>query len=290
MKLALGTAQFGLDYGINNKKGKVPKTEVFKILKTAFDHGVTVLDTAYGYGESEKVIGEFISEFGSPFHVISKSPSLDQNGLRGMENKFYESLERLNLKRISGYLIHQFKDYQDHPEMWDLLERLKQKGLINNIGFSLYLTQDLETILRNSLNVDMIQIPYSLFDRRFESFFSKLKQRGTKIFARSVFLQGLVFLQPNDLPSHLRKARATLEKLKKMTTSWDVPINALCLNFALFNPYVDYVIIGVDHLRHFKKNLEDQKYLEKLRDLKPQMDPLKIEDEDLLLPYQWGKK
>ena len=108
LKLALGTAQFGLDYGIANKKGKVAKEEVFKILEYAHSVGIDTLDTAYSYGESEDVIGKFISNSGKSFNVISKMPDLNSDTVSPVNGYFSQTLARLRQKKIYGYLIHKF--------------------------------------------------------------------------------------------------------------------------------------------------------------------------------------
>ena len=76
MKLALGTVQFGLDYGIANKSGKILKEDAFKILEYAHNAGIDTLDTAGSYGDSEKIIGDFIADTAKKFNVISKMPAL----------------------------------------------------------------------------------------------------------------------------------------------------------------------------------------------------------------------
>ena len=69
-KIALGTVQFGLDYGINNTRGRIPKDEAFLILSKASEAGISVLDTAAAYGQSEEVIGEYISSGNRCFDVF----------------------------------------------------------------------------------------------------------------------------------------------------------------------------------------------------------------------------
>ena len=64
MKVFLGTAQFGLDYGVTNAKGQILEKEAFELLDFSLDKGIKCLDTAYAYGESEKVLGRYgVSEF-----------------------------------------------------------------------------------------------------------------------------------------------------------------------------------------------------------------------------------
>ena len=102
MKLALGTAQFGMDYGINNKEGEIKKEGVFSILELAHSKGIDALDTAYAYGNSEKKIGEFIKEKNIKFKIISKLPPK----CKSPEKIVDKSLKRLNCAKIYAYMIH----------------------------------------------------------------------------------------------------------------------------------------------------------------------------------------
>ena len=55
-KLALGTVQFGMNYGIaNNSKKIFPQKSISEILKLAKLSKITTLDTAIAYGSSEKL-------------------------------------------------------------------------------------------------------------------------------------------------------------------------------------------------------------------------------------------
>ncbi len=103
-KIALGTVQFGMKYGVANRFGQPSKETVFDILRLAHIEGVDTLDTAYAYGTSEEIIGEFISRFGKGFNIISKAPDMDKEGPAKYLN---ESLKRLKQKKIYGYLMNQ---------------------------------------------------------------------------------------------------------------------------------------------------------------------------------------
>ncbi len=248
-KLSLGTAQFGLNYGIANKKGKIPKNETFEILGYACNSGVDTIDTAHAYGESEEIIGEFIAHTKSDFKVISKLPFLEKKH-SDIKRIIYTSLSRLRMKDIYGYLVHGFKDFLEDHTLWNVLEDLKENKIIKNIGFSIYKIEELESILGEDVNLDILQVPYSVFDRRFERFFPILKEKNIKIYTRSIFLQGLAFLGRNDLSDNLLGARGYLKRLRDLAIENRVPISALCLNFVLLNPYVDNAIIGVDNRAH----------------------------------------
>lgn len=284
-KIGLGTVQFGCDYGIANAKGQTSQAEVFKILKSADKLGVKMLDTSSGYGDSEIVIGEFILKYPCSLDIVSK---FSGSGI-DIEEALKGSLKKLKLIKLYGYLIHHFKDFKKTPNLWDVLGQLKKKKLVKKIGFSLYLPEELEFLFKEKIAPDIIQIPYSVFDRRFEPYFEALQELGVEIHTRSTFLQGLVYLDPKTLICNFKKARQPLEKLQQIAEVNHIPVNSLCLNYVLLNPMVDKVIIGVDSLRHFKDNVGQLKFTARVAELKPKLDSLAIEDENILLPYKWRK-
>ncbi len=290
MKLALGTAQFGLDYGINNKKGKIPRKEVFEILNYANEKGIDTLDTSYYYGDSEKIIGEFIKENKSKFKIVSKiSANESSNDLESIKNSFNESLNRLNLDKIDKCLIHNFESFLENPETWVILKQFKSQGKVKKIGFSMYSLKEIEYILQNNIEVDIVQVPFSIFDQRFSKIFPLLKEKGVEIYVRSVFLQGLVFKDPDQLEETFIKIKEKLLDLKSISKETGVPISSLCINFATLNEYVDKVIVGVDSIENLQENIKSLKDKDKVKDVYLQLLNLKEDDENIILPINWDK-
>lgn len=130
-KLVLGTVQFGLDYGVNNQSGQVQQSEVNKILQLAKESGIKKIDTSSAYGTSESVLGKSLSENNLQFHIISKYPQ-SENSVAAI---FASSLEKLQQKKLYGYLVHHFEFYQSHPQLWEKMKDLKAEGKIDKIGF-----------------------------------------------------------------------------------------------------------------------------------------------------------
>jgi len=283
LKLALGTAQFGLDYGIN-KKEKILKKEVFKILKYAIQNGIDVLDTAYVYGDSEKVIGQFIKENKANFKIISKAPS---NNLENIENFFHESLKRLNLNKMYGYLIHDFKSFLKKPEIWSILEKIKAQGKVKKIGFSLYHPKEIEYLLERNIQLDIIQVPFSVFDQRFSKIFSLLKEKGIEVYARSMFLQGLVFKNPDELKGNFVKIKNKLLFLRALSKERNISFSAMFIGFVVSNGFVDKGIIGIDSVEHLKENIEALKDETMVNQIYNKLLRLKEDDENVILPINW---
>lgn len=284
-KIALGTAQFGLNYGINNTTGMISEEECGRILDGAFDHGVTTIDTAYLYGLSEERIGNYLSKTSRNFKIVSKLPACNKDQI---ESFLSQSLSKLNLQKLHGYLFHSFKDYLADPGKWEIMNSLKQSGLIEKIGFTLYYPGELEYLLNQKIRFDLLQIPYNIFDQRFESYFNKLKQLGIEIHVRSVFLQGFVFKDISSLPVKLVKFKGKIEELERLSNSTGLTIREMCLGFALVNECIDKIVIGVDSLDHLYENIDAVNSIEKVNENYPLLKSLQDDNEELLIPTNWS--
>jgi aryl-alcohol dehydrogenase-like predicted oxidoreductase len=284
LKLALGTAQFGFDYGINNKKGKIPKKEVFQILSYAAAQNIDTLDTASSYGNSETVIGEYVKKNKADFKIVSKCPSVCSEGAKKI---LQQSLERLSLKKIYGYLIHNFNGFVQNPAFYSELRSLKEQGKIQKTGFSLYYPKEVDYLLEKKVPFDLLQVPYSVFDQRFTKLFPQLKQKNIEIHVRSVFLQGLVFKHHDELKSKLGKISGKLQELHALSEDMKIPVSALCINFALLNDNIDKVIVGVDDLKNLQENVAALRHQESVMQIYNRLLRLQEDDEQIILPFHW---
>lgn len=287
-KICLGTAQFGFDYGIANTRGKIPVAEVFDILRLALNKGISKLDTAGVYGDSQAVIGNFSSR--ESFRIVSKltacgpfEPHVDA----WMAKDLQKTLTDLNVRQIDGFLVHDFKNFLTHGRLWDGMRAFRQTGRVKRIGFSLYQPQELELLFNRKIDFDIVQVPYSLFDRRFEPYFPMLKEKGIATCVRSIFLQGLPFMPVGELPAQLKDFAAPLEALNRISREHTISVHALCLNFVLLNEGVDQAIMGVDNLQHLEKNIADTALIDQVRTMSVALAPLAMKDEDILLPNRW---
>ena len=287
MKLGLGTVQFGMDYGINNTKGKVLKEEVFEILEVAWNNGIDMLDTSALYGESEYVIGQFLKENNVPFKIISKLPPCDADDI---ETRFCESLKKLNRDKLFGYLIHDFDSFRKNRHIWDILQKMKSQKKVEKIGFSLYYPQEVEYIMMENIEFDMVQVPFSIFDQRFSGIFEVLRERNVEIHVRSVFLQGLVFKNALTMHEIFDNFRDKLSSLHSISQDINVSISALCLNFAVLNEYIDKVIIGIDSLSNLQENINALRYQDRVGDVYNSLLNLKEGNEKIILPFNWEKQ
>lgn len=278
MKLALGTVQFGLNYGINNSSGQVTEEEVSKILTFAKDHNLTYLDTARAYGNSEEVLGK--NEL-QDFQLISK---ISANAVDASD--VYKSLQNLGIKKIYGYLFHSFESYQKNSHIFDELVQLKKEGIIEKIGFSLYKPSELEYLIDQNIQFDLIQIPFNLLDKRFCPLIQK--HNHLEVHVRSVFLQGLFFKPLKDLPIFLKPLQSVLEQLHTIAQNLDISMLQLALSYVNNIKEIDKLVLGVDTLDQLKNSLENYTTLPTLPiDIIAQIDNIIIEHQDLLIPSNW---
>ena len=191
-KLALGTVQFGCQYGLNSVQ-PTKLDEVQSLLEFARESGIHLLDTSPAYGNAEEVLGK-VSACDN-FEIVSKYSDLSIS----VEDSFNQTLSQLGAKKLFGYLIHYFDMYQKCPNIWDDFLKLKSEGKVAHIGFSLYEPSELEYLINRKVDFDILQIPMNILDRQFEPYLKELHDRGVILHVRSVFLQGLFFKNRNEL-------------------------------------------------------------------------------------------
>jgi aryl-alcohol dehydrogenase-like predicted oxidoreductase len=195
-ELCLGTAQFGLPYGITNTKGRVTEDEVKRILELAAQAGIRFLDTAQAYGEAEIVLGRTMLQ-GHAFRLISKLPAQNQpcfteKDRQDWEESFQRSCKLLQQPDLDALLLHQAADLRKpgghHLLQW--LLSLRERGLVRRLGVSIYSADDLVGVEPDLLN--LVQLPLSLYDQRLlnDGTIAKLRSQGCAVHARSLYLQG----------------------------------------------------------------------------------------------------
>ncbi len=283
-KLALGTVQFGLNYGISNPAGKVSQEEVAAILDSAYRHGIDTLDTAVSYGNSEEAIGRAMAETRTSFEIVSKIPP--DTRPEQIREIVKGSLLRLHSQRIKAFLTHQFKLFQQ-PKIRNALDGLKAEGLMAQTGVSVYYPDQVQWLLDSGIDFDIVQLPFNIFDRRFRTLFPALKERGVEIHIRSVFLQGLFFLDPEQLTDPFQPVRDPIRRLRSLSTETGIPLPVLLLNDVILEKSIDKVIIGVTSERELKENLNAFSYLDQSLALKDELDTFSITDEQILIPPNW---
>lgn len=284
-KLILGTVQFGLKYGINNSLGKPEKKSVFDILSYAYENGIKYLDTAELYGNAHELIGEFHkSHPKTKFNIITKFPHDFEDSL---DNKINNYLSQLNVDYLEAILFHSFESYLNYKSHLNNLVKLKSKT-VKYIGVSVYTNEQMNEVI-DDINIDIIQIPFNLFDNlnlRGE-LINKAKSKNKIIHTRSAFLQGLFFMKKNNPCSIRIKLENELNIVEKISIKSSIPIGSIALNYCLMQANIDGVLIGVDSLEQLKENIDfaknkiPNKYLDEIN-------AILINNIELLNPSTWN--
>jgi aryl-alcohol dehydrogenase-like predicted oxidoreductase len=273
-KVGLGTVQFGQAYGVSNIHGQVPPDSVRALLKRAAEGGVTVLDTAANYGEAEQVLSQSDTR---AFRIVTKTIGI-KAGVEAVVARARQSARSLKADTL---LVHAAGDLAN-GELWPALQRLKAEGVFRNIGISVYAADD-PAGLAHRFRPDVMQLPFSLLDQRLlkDDSLARLKDLGVELHARSVFLQGLLFM--DRLPPRLAYAAPRLAAVKSAIHAAGSTPLAAALGFVLSRPEVGVALVGVTALAELEEILAAAAMAP------PRMDwsALALDDEILLTPSRW---
>jgi aryl-alcohol dehydrogenase-like predicted oxidoreductase len=256
-RLALGTVQFGLPYGVSRDGGRVPPVEVEAILRLAVESGLNTLDTAAAYGESEKVLGEILGEDGR-FSIITKTTpiraaSIDRAAVEKVERGFFDSLRLLRRGRVEALLVHDAGDILNPggDRLWARLEALRDDGLIGKIGLSAYDAGEIDAALRR-YPIELVQAPVSVFDQRLviSGSLERLAEAKVEVHARSVFLQGLLLMSPDEGAAKLPQAKPALAAWREALMEAGASPLSAALDFVLTQTAIGRAVIGVHSAAH----------------------------------------
>ena len=287
-RIALGTVQFGLPYGIANQDGQVTRSVAKAMLQHAAANGIDTLDTAIAYGESETCLGEVGT---TDFKLVTKLPAVpdgcaDINSW--VKEQMAASLARLGVNAVYGLLLHRSVQLlgKEGKSLYQTLQDLKDAGLVQKIGVSIYAPSELDALIPQ-YRLDLVQAPFNLLDRRLHTsgWLQRLKHEGVEIHARSAFLQGLLLMQRKDIPPKF----APWSELWSSWHSWLACHSAsavqACLAYPLSFPEIDRVVVGADS----KSQLEQ--IINAARAAMPGDFPdLYCDDENLINPARWSQR
>ena len=247
----LGTAQWGGSYGIANVSGEPTDESISQFLTVASAAGVSFLDTAPGYGGAEKKMG--MNDL-SAFKIITKVPKLasvssDEDKKKALEFYFHRSLNDLNINAAFGLLFHHAGDLLGDcgGSLLRALNQFKEEGKLSKVGVSIYSGKEIDAILDVFLP-DIIQVPLNVLDQRLinSGHLKTLHELGVSVHARSVFLQGLLHLPVEELPTYFDPIKYLLLEFKEQSAQEGLSVNRAALTFVRDQPYVDKVLIGVE--------------------------------------------
>lgn len=255
-KLILGTVQLGLDYGINNEKGKPSLQEAFSLLDQAYDQGIKVLDTAVAYGDAHQRIGEFHQQSGGKiFDVITKFSSLPEQytSLREYINSI---INELHVGELWGCLFHSYSSFVVGKEFITALIELKNNEKIKHLGVSVYTNQEFEAVL-NEDHIDLIQFPFNVLDNLSQrgNLIKRAKAKGKILHARSIYLQGLFWKDTQSFPDNLKQLVPYVQTLQQLSTTSKSTIQEIALNYVAENKDIDGLVLGMETKEQLISNL-----------------------------------
>jgi aryl-alcohol dehydrogenase-like predicted oxidoreductase len=282
-KIVLGSANFSSGYGLRKSKG-ISVKDLNKIYKILIRNNINSIDTAFSYPESEKKIS---SSKLKKLNISTKISFLNYNKKSSVPilNLVKKSLKKFKKNFFYSIYFHNSKDLfgPNGKKFYEDIVQLKKKKLIKKIGVSVYSPEELKKLLKNYY-FDIVQIPINVFDRRFlkKNYLQKLKKKGIEIYARSIFLQGILLLNKKSLPKYFKKWSKIFQKWDEWNINNHQKKILTCINFVKKIKYLDKIVIGVS-------NSEQMKEIIKLTRIKKIKYPKKIfsTSKSLVDPRLW---
>lgn len=292
--LVLGTAQLGLTYGIANKTGQPDQITATAIVSEAWGKGIRRFDTAGGYGNSELVLGKALAELGvtQDAQVVSKlDPNLDHLDHAAMAKSLDRSHQRIGVQSLFGTMVHR----EEMLSLWDqglfeILHKFMLSGKTKHIGISVYSPEKAIQAL-NTEGIDIVQLPTNVLDRRFENagVFELADKKKKTIYIRSIFLQGLILMNPDEVPAQMAFARPVVEKIESLSNEYGLSRQELALGYIKSEMPNAHVIFGAETPAQVNENITAwQKEIPKLLCNRVRTIFADV-DEQILSPSLWPK-
>ena len=288
MRLILGTIQFGMDYGVSNRQGRSPLKEVSAILATAADAGLELLDTAALYGAAEEVLGRLLPS-GTSFRIITKTVPLKKDEISAgdvddLAAGFERSLERLRTTRVHGLLVHHAPDLlvRGGDLVFRQLLDWKEGALVDRIGVSVYSPAQARSLVER-FPVDILQIPLNVMDQRFlaDGTLGWLKARGVEVHARSMFLQGLLLMDPTKVHAYFRPVVSLLMRYRAaLKDAGLTPVEA-ALVFSKQSG-ADRILVGVENAAQLREIVRAYR-----SDVAMDYSGFSCDDPAMIEPFRW---
>jgi aryl-alcohol dehydrogenase-like predicted oxidoreductase len=322
-RLARGTAQLGMPYGVANRRGQPSPDEAAAILERALYGGIHCLDTAAGYGEAERLIGEHLRKHGASTSatptltrpatpqtstlaspaathtptlvtraaktvVVTKLKPRSDLDAGGVRSALAMSRERLGVAPDVALLHEPNRLNAWAGAVGEELRACRAEGQVRAIGLSLYTPEQFAAALELA-GVDVLQAPFSVLDRRLEQagLLARAHAQGVRVMLRSVFLQGLLTMERAARPTWLRFAAASLNRWQEVCERYTVTPRTAALRFVLERTAPATVIVGCESLEQLEQLLQAASGPELPRALVAELEGLALSDRRLLDPTSW---
>ncbi|MGO4917080.1 aldo/keto reductase [Pseudogemmobacter sp. W21_MBD1_M6] len=248
-RIALGSASFGMPYGISNTSGRVSEAAVAQILAVARAQQIDTIDTAIAYGDSEDTLGRVGVGGWNLISKVGGVPAEVDDVASWMRGMVKGSLSRLNVPKLHGLLLHDPEQLTGPKgqDIADALKVLQSEGLTDKIGYSIYDPNRLPAFLQ-VCRPDIVQAPFSILDRRIvaSGWAKTLKDSGAEVHTRSAFLQGLLLMTPQDRPPKFAPWSVIWDEWSRWLEETDLSALEACLRFVSMHDVIDRIVVGVD--------------------------------------------
>ena len=247
-KFILVTANFGGSYGLAQNKN-IGEKHLKEIILFAQENGVNHFDTATAYGTSQSILGKFIDKSKKP-KIDLKISEKECESVSSILAAVKKTIDCLGVDKLSTLYLHNSKSLLEKNQniVKSGLNKLIDLGLVDYIGVSAYTLNEVILCKNTFSSLTRFQVPENICDRRLVN--SKelldLSILGDEINVRSIFLQGLLIMDIQSIPTKLEKAKRIIQEFEYYSKSIQSTRAELCTAYALGIPWASNIVIGVE--------------------------------------------
>ena len=157
-----------------------------------------------------------------------------------------------------GLLLHRPIDFKDWEKRGDkVVKELKKESLIQNFGISMAYSLDEIIEAVKQTNIDIVQIPMNIWDRRAieAGILTLLKSKKIRIFIRSIFLQGLAFLNEKDIPNNLSFLYSLVNDARNFCNNRGFSVPHFCIQYVINKCPDEYIVFGAENKEQIIDNI-----------------------------------
>jgi len=262
--LGLGT------WPIGGGMGHIEEKTAVATIQAAIDNGITTIDTAEFYRNSEMVIGKALMHGYRTRCFLATKVSYDFSR-KGIETALHNSLQALGTDYVDLYQIHSWNPAYPIEESIEAMERLSAQGKTRYIGVSNFNKGQMRIALR-AAGFDSNQLRYNMFDRGIETEVMPFcEEKSIGILAHSPLAKGILtgkygrdhIFAPDDERSgfprfqreHFAKYCAITERLKQVAEQKGVTLIQLSIAWILRKKTVSCVLVGAKSPKQVEEHL-----------------------------------